>query len=121
MDTVRGLQIFKLLRFSFIILIRVLLAKTYLSLAEIGVYDTLLFISGTFTFFWISTKGPTKLSSPIEHPYILTGLMTFTFLPKSTSTIPLSRIFTIFTPLYWLPDKFYLSSLGILPWHYFGQ
>lgn len=54
LDTVRGLQIFKLLRFSFIILIRVLLAKTYLSLAEIGLFDTLMLISGTFTFFWMA-------------------------------------------------------------------
>ncbi|MFK7947452.1 MAG: polysaccharide biosynthesis C-terminal domain-containing protein [Saprospiraceae bacterium] len=53
-DTVRGLQIFQLLRFSFLILIRILLAKTDLTVAEIGIYDTLLMIGGTFTFFWIS-------------------------------------------------------------------
>jgi O-antigen/teichoic acid export membrane protein len=53
-DTVRGLQIFQLLRFSFLILIRILLAKTDLTVAEIGTYDALLMIGGTFTFFWIS-------------------------------------------------------------------
>lgn len=53
-DTIRGLQIFQLLRFSFLILIRVLLAKTDLTVAEIGIYDALLMIGGTFTFFWIS-------------------------------------------------------------------
>jgi len=53
-DTVRGLQIFQLLRFSFLILIRILLAKTDLTVAEIGIYDALLMIGGTFTFFWIS-------------------------------------------------------------------
>ncbi len=53
-DTVRGLQLFQLLRFSFLILIRILLAKTNLTVAEIGIYDTLLMIGGTFTFFWVS-------------------------------------------------------------------
>jgi O-antigen/teichoic acid export membrane protein len=53
-DTIRGLQIFQLLRFSFAILIRILLAKTDLTVAEIGIYDALLMIGGTFTFFWIS-------------------------------------------------------------------
>ena len=53
-DTVRGLQIFQLLRFSFLILIRILLAKTDLTVAEIGTYDALLMIGGTFTFFWIA-------------------------------------------------------------------
>ena len=53
-DTVRGLQIFQLLRFSFLILIRILLAKTGLTVAEIGIYDALLMIGGTFTFFWVS-------------------------------------------------------------------
>ena len=53
-DTVRGLQIFQLLRFSFLILIRILLAKTNLTVAEIGIYDALMMIGGTFTFFWIS-------------------------------------------------------------------
>lgn len=53
-DTIRGLQIFQLLRFSFLILIRILLAKTDLTVAEIGIYDALLMIGGTFTFFWIS-------------------------------------------------------------------
>lgn len=53
-DTVRGLQIFQLLRFSFLILIRILLAKMDLTLAEIGIYDALLMIGGTFTFFWVS-------------------------------------------------------------------
>lgn len=53
-DTIRGLQIFQLLRFSFLILIRIILAKTGLTVEEIGIYDALLMIGGTFTFFWMS-------------------------------------------------------------------
>jgi O-antigen/teichoic acid export membrane protein len=53
-DTIRGLQIFQLLRFSFLILIRIVLAKTGLTVEEIGIYDALLLIGGTFTFFWMS-------------------------------------------------------------------
>src|SRR5947208_4082999 len=45
-----------------------------------------------FTPFCISTNGPTKVPSPIVHPYRLTGCTTVTFSPNVTSTIPACRI-----------------------------
>ena len=54
LDNVRALQIFQVLRQGAIILISILLAKSSLSTDEIGVYEILMFIGTTVSFFWIN-------------------------------------------------------------------
>ena len=54
LDAVNGFQIFVVLRFSFVILISIAMAKIGLPLAEIGVYEALIMVGGTFTFFWMT-------------------------------------------------------------------
>ncbi len=52
--TIRGLQIFQLLRFGGFFLTGILLAKGPVSIEQIGIYESLMFLSGAFSFFWIS-------------------------------------------------------------------
>lgn len=54
LDAVNGFQIFVVLRFSFVILISIAMAKVGLPLAEIGVYEALMLVGATFTFFWMT-------------------------------------------------------------------
>ncbi len=54
LDNVKSLQIFQLCRYGGIILTNILLAKSYLGLSEIGVYETLMFLATGITFFWVS-------------------------------------------------------------------
>lgn len=54
LDSVNGFQIFVILRFSFVILISIAMAKSGLSLSEIGVYEALMLIGSAFTFFWMA-------------------------------------------------------------------
>lgn len=54
LDAVNGFQIFVVLRFSFVILISIAMAKLGLPLAEIGVYEALMLVGATFTFFWMT-------------------------------------------------------------------
>jgi O-antigen/teichoic acid export membrane protein len=54
LDAVNGFQIFVVLRFSFVILISIAMAKVGLPLEEIGVYEALILIGATFTFFWMT-------------------------------------------------------------------
>ncbi|MEM6725136.1 MAG: hypothetical protein AAF598_13945 [Bacteroidota bacterium] len=53
-DNVRSLQLFQILRYGASILINILLAKSYLSLEEISVFETLMFLSTGLSFFWVS-------------------------------------------------------------------
>ncbi len=53
-DKVLALQLFQLFRYGSIILINVLLAKSYLGLSDIGIYETLIFLGTGITFFWVS-------------------------------------------------------------------
>ena len=61
-STVRSLQIFQLFRFAGMLLIGILLAKLDLPLAKIGVYESVLFLSGATTFFWVSGLMNSTLS-----------------------------------------------------------
>jgi O-antigen/teichoic acid export membrane protein len=57
-----ALQINQILRQGTLILISVLLAKTYVSVSEIGVYETLLFLGTTVSYFWLTALTQTTLS-----------------------------------------------------------
>jgi len=52
--TVRGLQVFQVLRFLTFFVTGICLSKTFLSVREIGVYESFIFLSGAFSFFWVS-------------------------------------------------------------------
>ncbi len=51
---ISSFQFFQLARYSTFILIGIVLAKVGFSTAEIGQYETLLFISGAISFFWLN-------------------------------------------------------------------
>lgn len=53
-SNISSLQVFQLIRFVSLFLISIVFAKSYLSTSEIGNYETLLFISGAVSFFWVS-------------------------------------------------------------------
>ena len=48
------MQIFQLIRFSTLMLIGVVLAKSGLATSEIGQYETFLFLAGAVSFFWLN-------------------------------------------------------------------
>lgn len=52
--TIRGLQIFQILRFGSFFLTGILLAKSKLGIRDIGCYESMIFLSGAFSFFWVS-------------------------------------------------------------------
>lgn len=52
--TIRGLQVFQVLRFASFFLTGILLSKSFLTVGEIGIFENVLFISGAVSFFWIS-------------------------------------------------------------------
>ncbi len=54
LDSVNGFQVFVLLRFSFAILTSIAMAKSGISLSEIGVYEALMLVGGSLTFFWMT-------------------------------------------------------------------
>ena len=56
------MQIFQVMRVGSVVLTSILLAKSRLSLAEIGVYETLLYL-GTGSRPW-TRRTPTRRSSP---------------------------------------------------------
>ncbi len=53
-NNITGLQIFQLLRFGTFILISIVFTKSHLTTADIGIYETLLFIAGIASFFWVT-------------------------------------------------------------------
>ncbi len=53
-NNISGLQFFQLLRFGTLFLIGILFAKSNLSPKDIGTYETLVFIAGGVSFFWVS-------------------------------------------------------------------
>jgi len=52
--SVVGLQLFQFIRFGTLLLINILLAKSYFNTHEIGQYESFLFFYSALTFFWIS-------------------------------------------------------------------
>lgn len=55
-------QAFQVFKYSAQLLINVALAKTYLSAFELGVFELFIFISSSFSFFWVSGLMQTLLS-----------------------------------------------------------
>ena len=53
-NQISALQIFQLIRYSTLILIGVVFAKSALSTTEIGQYETVLFLAGSVSFFWLN-------------------------------------------------------------------
>ena len=51
---ISALQIFQLLRFSTLMLIGIVFAKSGLSISDIGQYETFLLIAGAVSFFWLN-------------------------------------------------------------------
>lgn len=51
---ISSLQLFQLLRFSTFLLIGIVFTKTSLAKTEIGQYETVLFIAGAISFFWLN-------------------------------------------------------------------
>lgn len=51
---ISALQIFQLIRFSTLMLIGIVFTKSGLSTAEIGQYETFLFLAGAVSFFWLN-------------------------------------------------------------------
>lgn len=51
---ISALQIFQLIRYSTLILIGVVFSKSILSTNEIGQYETVMFLAGATTFFWLN-------------------------------------------------------------------
>ncbi len=52
-NNISALQFFQLLRFGTLLLISIVFTKTHLPIADIGIYETLLFIAGAISFFWL--------------------------------------------------------------------
>jgi O-antigen/teichoic acid export membrane protein len=53
-DNISGLQLFQLLRFVIFLIVSIVFAKSRLSRAEIGSWETFLFISSLLSFFWVT-------------------------------------------------------------------
>jgi len=79
-SNVSALQFFQLLRYSSLVLISILLAKSSFTQVNIGEYETLLFIAGGVSFFWLNSiiksflssfSDTSKKSSDIFNFYIL--------------------------------------------------
>lgn len=51
---ISALQIFQLIRYTTLILIGVVFSKSILTTTQIGQYETVLFLSGAVTFFWLN-------------------------------------------------------------------
>ena len=51
---ISSLQIFQLLRYSATLIINIILAKTYLSLDELGQFEAFIFYFSFVSFFWIN-------------------------------------------------------------------
>ena len=62
---ISGLQLFQLIRYTVVILIGILFAKSQLSTDTIGYYETFLLIAGLFSMFW--TQGIIKALLPLTN------------------------------------------------------
>ncbi|WP_162304416.1 oligosaccharide flippase family protein [Maribellus luteus] len=63
LNTVSAFQFFQLARYSTLILIGIVFAKTALTQSEIGEYETFVFVAGALSFFWLN--GLLKALLPI--------------------------------------------------------
>ncbi len=53
-NNISALQFFQIFRFGVLLLISILFTKTHLAVREIGIYETILFLAGAVSFFWLS-------------------------------------------------------------------
>ena len=53
-DNISGLQLFQLLKFFVFLVVSIVLAKSQITRAEIGSWETFLFISSLLSFFWVT-------------------------------------------------------------------
>ena len=75
LTTTAALQINQILRQGSLVLISIVLAKSGLPTADIGIFESLLFIGTTVSFFWINALAQGTLAhyataSPIEKPQV---------------------------------------------------
>ncbi|NNF01959.1 MAG: hypothetical protein HKN22_04685, partial [Bacteroidia bacterium] len=63
LNNVSALQFFQLLRFAAFFITGIGLAKSGIGLSEIGIFETLMFISGILSFFWVSGLLNTFISA----------------------------------------------------------
>jgi len=77
---ISALQFYQLLRYTTLVIISILLSKSYFTQVQIGEYETLLFIAGSVSFFWLNSiiksflslhKRANKEQSDIFNFYIL--------------------------------------------------
>lgn len=67
MNNISGLQLFQLLRFGSFLITGILLAKGGIGLEIIGAYESLLFVSGALSFFWVNALLTSMLTSYPSH------------------------------------------------------
>ncbi len=96
---ISALQLFQLIRFSTLMLIGIVFTKSGLSTAEIGQYETFLFLAGAVSFFWLN------------------GLIQG-FLPSSNETSASEKSSTLFNVFYLLTA---ISGLTVLFLLIFGH
>jgi O-antigen/teichoic acid export membrane protein len=83
MTTSKALQLFQLLRQGTLILVSIILAKSHLQTAEIGIYEVLLYVGTVLTFFWINgllqamTPVYSKLGEEEKSPFIFNQFLVF--------------------------------------------
>ena len=67
LNNVSALQLFQLLRFSAFLITGIILAKEGVDLKVIGIYETLMYLSGAFSFFWINALLNSLLAAYPSH------------------------------------------------------
>lgn len=67
LNNVSGLQLFQLLRFGSFLFTAILLAKGGIELQVIGAYESLMFVSGALSFFWVNALLNSLLASYPSH------------------------------------------------------
>lgn len=83
LTTTRALQLFQVMRQGAVLLGSVLLAKSGLSTADIGVYEMLLYLGAVFTFFWVNgflqamPAGFSKLPVEDRKPFVFNSFLVF--------------------------------------------
>lgn len=66
--TIRAFQVFQIFRFATIFLVGILLTKSHLDVRDIGTYESLIFVAGAVSFFWIAgiLNGLISRYDPLE-------------------------------------------------------
>jgi O-antigen/teichoic acid export membrane protein len=64
-DNISGLQFFQLLRFIIFLIVSIVFAKSQLTRAEIGTWESFLFVSSLISFFWVT--GIIQSLLPLYH------------------------------------------------------